>query len=278
MQNLQRYILNNQSLWRGRLQKINNQEVVGNNHFIIRRLNSGDVAAMSELSAQIYQHLGAGEECFIHKHDQTYYQNIINTPDYEYIGVFHGKNLIAMSYLHICRNHSDFCDEIPGCPRNFFNTPNDKLAAFGGDSVLPAYRGNSLNQIMISYRMERAASQDCQGVASIIDRHNHWNMPPYFNNGFSMIGTATDPSDNGKIAIMHHNLCREEKQTSHGIAVPFNRLNVIDNLLAKGYIGGAYNPQTASISFVLPSPQRNQNRQPLNFSIITNHIMSSRHV
>ena len=53
---------------------------------------------------------------------------------------------------------------------------------------------------MIAYRLELAKHFQCQRAASIIDRSNHWNMPPYFKNGFQMFGSAVDPADGGKTA------------------------------------------------------------------------------
>ena len=205
---------------------------------------------MGTLSAEIYRHLGSGEECFIHKHETSYYEKALQNAEAKYIGVFVGDRLIAMSYMKICRNHQEFSDEIPNSPLNFFTSKNTQIAALGADSVLPAYRGNNLNQIMIDYRLELAKNLHCTGAASIIDRSNHWNMPPYFNNGFKMYATAIDPADGGKIALMHHNLKNKEHTPQRGVNVPFNSFNLIDKLLTRGYVGCGYNKDTATLTFV----------------------------
>lgn len=261
MNNIRRYIINERPVWQGRLHKINNQVVDNPPSFIIRPLNHKDVEAMGELSSEIYNHLGRGEECFIHKHDKQYYLETVNRPDLHYLGVFRGEKLIGMSYLRICRSLEEFTQEIPGCRQNFFTTAESKIAALGADSVLPAYRGNSLNRIMIAYRLELARHLQCQKAASIIDRSNHWNMPPYFKNGFQMFGSAIDPADGGKIALMSYNLQapksvpeQEQNQTASiqpKISVPFNRFDIIDKLFAKGFIGCGYNKQNGSITFTL---------------------------
>ena len=267
MPNLQRYIINQHPVWRGELSKINGSHLQTPSHFVIRRLTPDDAEAMGELSADIYRHLNRGEECFIHKHEKEYYNQVFNNPDIHYIGAFAGSTLIGMSYIHICRDEQSFADEIPNSPVSFFTRrPHAKIAALGADCVRPEYRGNNLNQIMIGCRLELAADLGCTDAASIVDRSNHWNMPPYFNNGFKMFATAIDPADGGKIALMHHNLNNHQpRNTQNTIAIPFNRFNIIDNLLAKGFVGIGYTKETASINFV-PTSRTNT---PMNTQILT---------
>lgn len=259
MNNIRRYIINERPVWQGRLHKVNNQELDNPPSFIIRPLNHNDVEAMGELSSEIYNHLGRGEECFIHKHDKQYYLEAVNRPDLHYLGVFRGKKLIGMSYLRICRSLEEFTQEVPGCRQNFFTTSKSKIAALGADSVLPAYRGNSLNRIMIAYRLELARHLQCQNAASIIDRNNHWNMSPYFANGFKMFGSAIDPADGGKIALMSYSL-QDVESSNHGcgvmdgrqpkISVPFYRFDVIDKLFDKGFVGYHYDKKSSLITFI----------------------------
>ena len=150
MSNIQYYIINGHLVWKGRLNKINNQKVDNPPSFILRPLNYNDIDAMGKLSHQIYQHLQAGEECFIHKHDKQYYSKAINQKDLHYFGIFRGTQLVGMSYLRICRTPEEFAEEIPGCREQFFTSSKTTIAALGADSVLPEYRGNSLNKIMIA--------------------------------------------------------------------------------------------------------------------------------
>lgn len=262
MSELQKYIINKHPVWKGRLNKINGLVTALPQHFIIRPLNKNDAASMGDLSADIYRHLGKGEECFIHKHEKEYYYDVFNNPDMHYIGIFAGSRLIGMSYIRICHDEQSFADEIPNSPVNFFDRrPQAKIAALGADCVRPEYRGNNLNQIMIGCRLELAQSLGCSDAASIVDRSNHWNMPPYFNNGFKMFATAIDPADGGKIALMHHNLRNTDFQKTNGISIPYNRFAVIDNLLDKGFIGVRYNKEDAAILFV---PTSRSTRQPNN--------------
>lgn len=250
MADIQKTQLNQDVSWIGNLEKINGVKLEKPTQFTIRRLTIQDSAAMDELSALVYRHLGRGEKCFIHQRKEGYFFDMLDKPDYHYIGVFAGTKLIGLSSLHVCRDHQTFGDEIPCSPVNFFqNNPTTKVAAFGADSVHPAYRGNGLNQLMVEYRLELAAHLGCTDAASIVDRNNHWNMPPYFNNGFCMYGTGIDPDDNGKIALMHLHLQTKPKPQAKGYALPYNRFDLIDKMLQRGFVGVGYNKTTAQIIF-----------------------------
>lgn len=265
MQNLEQYIINGQPVWRGQITKINGETTERPVHFTVCRLTANDAEKMGCLSANIYQNLKSGEECFIHRHPKEYYAKVFDNPNTHYIGVFVGERLIGMSYLHVCDNHQSFCNEIPGCPINFFKRrPQARVAALGADCVLPEYRGNNMNQIMISYRLEIAKAMECTDAASIVDRNNHWNMPPYFNNNFNMFATGIDPEDDGKIALMHHHISSPKERTSgNGIAIPYNRFAIIDKLIERGFIGTGYNKENATITF-MPTARHT----PLNNNIV----------
>lgn len=269
--NLEQYTINGQSVWRGRIEKMRGIKVEKNNapKFIIRPLAKEDAHSMSELSAVIYSYLGKGEECFIHKHDSNYYQKIFDNKDVTYIGVFVGQQLIGMSYIYNCDSMQKLNNEIPNSPINFFEkNPDMRAVSLGADSVHPDYRGNNLNQIMIQYRLNLARRQGYSDVFSIIDRKNHWNMPPYFTNGFKMFASAIDPSDGGKIALMHHNL-KEKGQYFHGgINVSYDNFSHIDTLLARGFIGTSYNQQSKTINFVKQAPRCEIVKFPSQFNII----------
>ena len=251
MDNLEKFYINGQVVWRGRLAKVGGVQQKENPHFIIRPLNKNDAKAMGALSETIYDNLATDEECFIHKHNQEYYNNIFEDDAVRYIGVFAGSKLVGMSYIRLCNDENSLASELPNSPTNFFDRESFVLAAaLGADSVHPDYRGNHLNQIMIACRLEYARELGCSGAFSIIDRNNRWNMPPYFNNGFHMFATTIDPSDGGKIALMHHNMKKDRNELSGSIEIPFNRFELIDKLLDKGYIGGSFNKDTGFIKFV----------------------------
>lgn len=272
MNNLQKYMINNQVVWKGRLEKISGVRQEKSPSFIIRPLNRNDAEEMGNLSATIYSNLGKGEECFIHRHDKEYYHQIFDNENIHYIGVFAGSKLIGMSYIHLCHDRESFDDEIPNSPVDFFEGGRTSLVAtMGADCVHPAYRGNQLNQTMIQCRLELASSLGCSDAFSIIDRNNRWNMPPYFNNGFNMYASTIDPSDNGKIALMHNDLHNTRQSDGRGISVPYNRLDLIDGLMAKGYIGNGYDAKSGKIKFVLNNQNENTNVRN-QFTLITNMI------
>ncbi len=249
------YQVNGKEVWVGNLYKINGRKQLDPIHFYIRPLNQNDASAMYELSADIYKNLRSGEECFIHKHTQQYFYDVFQNPQIFYNGVFVGKQLVGMSYLKICHNKAELEEELPNAEFNFFaatrNNGKNLVGSLGADSVLPAYRGNSLNSIMINYRLKQAEQMGCSDCTSIIDRKNKWNMSPYFGNRFNLFATAIDPSDGGQISLLHkpfgHNTvlsCFKPR-----ISLPYERLDVIDRLLAKGFIGIEFNKEHGEVSF-----------------------------
>jgi len=251
---IRKYKVNGQSVWTGYLTKVNGLKATPV-AFRIRPLNINDAEAMGNLSKTIYENLRIGEECFIHKHTKEYYYQIFQNPDVHYIGVFAGQNLIGMSYITICRNNEELQEELPNSDYDFFNPKRNngktKIASFGADSVLPAYRGNGLNTIMINYRIEEAHRLSCTDCTSIVDRNNRWNMLPYFACRFNLFSTAIDPSDGGKISLLHKPI---EKETvlsciKTRVSLPYNRLDLIDSMIEKGFIGIEFNKETADVIF-----------------------------
>ena len=271
----------NQTIWHGRIEKFNGQQLIYRPRFYIRPMQNTDVKEMSSLSEKIYQKLKKEEECFIHKHNQSYYEETLKNPNIHYIGVFVGTQLIGMSALYVCENTTALTNEIPGIPSHLLKQYNNTLSgALGGDCVLPEFRGNNINQAMIAYRMELARQVKCQQVFSIIDRNNHWNMAPYFNNQFKMFASAIDPSDSGKISLMHYHFNRETFVYGEKISVPYTQFEKIDLLLSDGYIGKTYDSKTQTILFTKEVEARRLTRQsilnPKHHQIIYNHLSNNK--
>lgn len=256
---INRYEVNGKMVWQGSLYKVNGQCQEKPIHFYIRPLNINDAEAMGNLSETIYENLREGQECFIHKHSKEYYHSIFENPQIHYVGVFVGKELVGMSYIKICENQQDLQDELPNSNYDFFseerNKENIKIASFGADSVSPAYRGNSLNTIMINYRMAEAERLNCTDCTSIVDRNNRWNMTPYFACRFNLFETAIDPSDGGKISLLHKPIDKYTVLTKSKcrVSVPYDRFEIIDNLIKKGFIGIEFNKEEAKVTFAKSS-------------------------
>ena len=253
--------INGKSIWFGRLPKIN-AKIQGEHYFVIRPLSSADVHKMQNLSREIYAYLNEDEKCYIHQHDGRYFTSVFNQRDMVYIGVFHALKLIGMSYIRVCRDKKDFVDEIPTAlaPKITQYRP---VAAFGGDCVHPEYRGNGLNRLMINYRMYLAKKQGCYETYSIIDRHNHWNMRPYFENDFCMFDSGIDPSDNGQIALMRHITGQRLDTKNWNESALFHQFDQIDHFLRKGYVACGYNTQNRHLIFSRIQPAQVRIRRNL---------------
>lgn len=270
MSKLVKHEIDGKSIWFGTLLKADAEKK--QMPFVVRPLSGFDAPKMVELSTQIYNSLNENEKCFIHQHDQNYFRSVFNQKDISYIGIFHNSELIAMSYLRICRDNNSFSQEIP-MARLPKVSPHRPIATFGGDCVHPDYRGNRLNQLMINFRLHQAKKRGCHETYSIIDRHNHWNMTPYFNNDFCMFASSIDPSDNGKIAIMRHFANQQLDTTSRLESTPFHQFEEIDSLLRKNFVAYRYNPQTQHLIFARPMPVQIVRHRP---NVLTPNNMNTR--
>lgn len=256
------YQINGEMVWQGVLSKVNGVRLDKPIRYYIRPLNVNDAKAMGALSENIYNNLREGEECFIHQHSKDYYYEVFQNQKLNYIGVFVGSQLVGMSYLRICDNKEELQDELPNAEYDFFNANRNfgesRVASFGADSVLPAYRGNALNTVMIEYRMEKARLMGCTDCASIVDRSNLWNMTPYFACRFNLFQTTIDPSDGGKISLLHKPIEQETVLSCFKtrVAVPYDRFELIDNLIKKGFIGVEFDRAKREVAFAHSSYYR----------------------
>lgn len=252
---IKKYIINGKDVWQGYLYKVNNEKQRAPIKYHIRPLTQNDAEQMGKLSENIYKHLKNGEECFIHKHNQEYFHEVFNNTQINYIGVFVGSQLIGMSYIRVCETKEELQEELPNSQYNFFaterNNGNNKIASMGGDSVLPDYRGNSLNTSMINYRMEQAKKMGCTDCTSIVDRKNRWNMGPYFACRFNLFSTAIDPSDGGKISLLHKPIEKDSVLSCFKprVSIPFERLELIDYMISKGFVGVEFNKENGEVLF-----------------------------
>ncbi len=251
---IRKYQVNGEMVWQGNINKVNGHKLEKPVHYYIRPLNIKDAEAMGKLSETIYANLGEGQECFIHKHSKEYYNGVFKNENIRYVGAFVGKELVGMSYIKICENQNDLQDEIPNCEYDFFNrrqSQDTRVATFGADSVHPAYRGNAINTAMINYRMEQAVLLNCTDCASIVDRNNRWNMTPYFACRFNLFQTAIDPSDGGKISLLHKPIDKATvlSRVKTRITLPFDRFELIDAMIKRGFVGVEFDKKTAEITF-----------------------------
>ncbi|MBR4927698.1 MAG: GNAT family N-acetyltransferase [Alphaproteobacteria bacterium] len=256
--------INGNSIWFGKLPKVSG-EIQGEHFFVIRPLSHRDVHKMQHLSCEIYDYLHEDEKCYIHRHDSKYFSSVFNQKDIAYIGVFHASKLIGMSYFRICRDKDAFIAEIPttSMPKITQGRP---VAALGGDCVHPNYRGNGLNRLMISYRMHMTKKQGCYETYSIIDRHNHWNMRPYFDNDFCMFDSGIDPSDNGQIAVMRYVTGQQLEIGKCNVSTLFHQFDQIDCFLKKGYVAFGYDTRTQHLTFSRILSNRTRICRNLSFS------------
>lgn len=288
VRNLEKIYLENGSVvYHGEISKSKGEFLEKKRSFHIRPLTEKNCSAMEDLSVCIYDNLEKGQECFIHRHDRKYYKEIFANPDCDvkFVGVFLGRELIAMSNLKLVDTYENLQEEFPNHKLKIFskdrNIDEVKVAVLGSDSVHPKYRGNSLNQTMIEYRIEHAQQHGATDVVSIIDRKNVWNMTPYFENGFHMFGSSVDPADDGKIALMHRPLKETVEKVSEPHKAHFENFSQIDKMFHMKRVGVGYDKEQQRIVFAQTDYYDNlkkmdsQNSQKINF-IARKYVNASR--
>ncbi len=244
------YTRGNRILAYAPLRKINHIPTEEPKCYHMRRLSRQDVDAMASLSAVIYGALAKGQECFIHKHDRAYYEQMMNNPKMHFVGAFNGRQLIAMSYVRIVNSRKELFEEFPSSNISFLGR-DFQAACLGADSVHPDYRGNSINANMIHFRLKYAGHLGVKDCLSIIDRENIWNMRPYFANDFVMMGADVDPSDGGNIALMHRRLgAKAAYNKDNYVEVPFDHFGLLNKMFAYRRVAVGYNSQTRSLRMV----------------------------
>lgn len=244
------YTRGNRVLAYDAINKINHHPVEEPRFYHIRKLSVQDISAMVELSSCIYRSLGEGQECFIHQHDRSYYEQMMKNPRMHFVGAFNGRQLIAMSYVRVVRSRKELFEEFP-TRNNAFLGKDIQVACLGADSVHPSYRGNKINENMIRYRLKQVELLGISDSVSIIDRKNVWNMRPYFSNDFAMMGADIDPSDGGDIALMHRRLGKAGISRENGFTeVPVNDYRRLNQMFATGHIATGYNSDSQALLLV----------------------------
>lgn len=265
------------NLYSGKISKYKGEMLEGGISFYVRPLGVKDCCAMEDLSVCIYDNLKEGQECFIHKHDRNYYRDILSDEEAKvnYLGVFVGRHLVAMSFVRMIDNEKELQEELPNHKMNFFSQERKsefgdvKIAAFGSDSVHPKYRGNQLNTVMVECRMNVSKQMGATDWVSIIDRKNVWNMSPYFSKGFSMFAAGVDPIDSGSIALLHRPVMERVTLGREFEKIHYENMNTIDKILYMNKVGVGYNKKTQEILFAPTDYYSNLRKQPNNMKEMT---------
>ena len=76
-------------------------------------------------------------------------------------------------------------------------------------------------------------------------------MTPYFANRFNLFSTAIDPSDGGKISLLHKPMAKQTvlSNIKTRVTLPYNRFELIDDLIQKGFIGVEFDKKDAKVTF-----------------------------
>ena len=88
-------------------------------------------------------------------------------------------------------------------------------------------------------------------------------MTPYFSCRFNLFSTTIDPTDGGKISLLHKPMEKDSVLSCFKtrVSLPYTRLELIDNVINKGFIGVEFNKSNNEIVFAHSSYYINQREQ-----------------
>ena len=94
-------------------------------------------------------------------------------------GAYDGEKLVGMAQLYISQEMlADFKDE--------FGLTNFKVCELGGNLVLPEYRGNGLQKILVNYLEKRARELGIQNILAEVTFGNEYSLRNLQNLGYEI--------------------------------------------------------------------------------------------
>ncbi len=136
----------------------------------IRLCNSNDVEEIYDIQNIVIDHFQEDEKGYFLPFKKSSYLRIVNDPinDGEIYGAYLDNKMIAWIFLSV----SDRMREI----KNYIPEINGKCADIDGVIVLPEYRGNNLQKILVTYLEERAKEKNIENIVAEVTFGNQYSL------------------------------------------------------------------------------------------------------
>lgn len=140
------------------------------NNLKIRICNSNDVKDIYENQKIVINNFKKEEKGFFLPFSEESYLRIINNPenDGEIYGAFYNNKMIAWIFLSV----SDRMQQI----KNFIPDIKGKCADIDGVIVLPEYRGNGLQKILVRYLEDKAKEKGIYNIIAEVTFGNDYSL------------------------------------------------------------------------------------------------------
>lgn len=140
------------------------------NDIEIRTCNSDDVKDIYNIQEKVINNFKENEKGYFLPFTEEWYLRIVNNPlkDGEIYGAFYKNKMIAWIYLSVSTGMERIKSFIPNL--------NGKCADIDGVIVLPEYRGNGLQKILVNYLEKKAKEKGISNVVAEVTLGNEFSL------------------------------------------------------------------------------------------------------
>ena len=140
------------------------------NELVIRICNSDDVKDIYDIQKIVINSFKENEKGYFLPFTEEWYLRIVNNPlkDGEIYGAFYKNKMIAWIFLSVSTRMEQIKSFIPDI--------NGKCADIDGVIVLPEYRGNGLQKILVNYLEKKAQEKGINNVVAEVTFENHYSL------------------------------------------------------------------------------------------------------
>ena len=150
------------------------------NNIEIRICNSNDVNAIYEIQKKVIDNFKEDEKGYFLPFTQEWYLRIVNNPkkDGEIYGAFYNNKMIAWIFLSVSSRMEHIKSFIPNI--------KGKCADIDGVIVLPEYRGNKLQKILVEHLEKRAKELDITNIVAEVTFGNEYSLKKLQSLGYEI--------------------------------------------------------------------------------------------
>ena len=140
------------------------------NKLKIRTCNSNDVKDIYNIQEEVINHFKDNEKGYFLPFTEEWYLRIVNNPlkDGEIYGAFYNNKMIAWIFLSISSRMEQIKSFVPDIKGN--------CADIDGVIVLPEYRGNGLQKILVNYLEKKAKEKGINNIVAEVTFGNKYSL------------------------------------------------------------------------------------------------------
>lgn len=163
-----------------------NKQIINPKDIIIRTCVSADVDEIYDVQNRVVDSLQGIEKTFFLPFDREGYQNIIDNPasEGEIYGTFYDNKMIGWICLALSDRMEILKKQIPEL--------TGSCADIDGVIVLPNYRGNNLQKLMIKYLETQARIKGIENLVAEITIGNKYSLNNALDLGYEIKTTYTN--------------------------------------------------------------------------------------